>query len=97
MVSHLPHLIANAYLWGILEERKKVYPLAGPYFKDFMRVAGSNPEVWADIFWTNREEILKKAQRFKECFMELCEILESNNIQRLLGFLKTLEDGRKEL
>ncbi|HHF09438.1 MAG TPA: prephenate dehydrogenase [Candidatus Atribacteria bacterium] len=97
LVSHLPHLIANAYLWGVLKERKKVYPLAGPYFRDFVRVAGSNPEVWADIFWTNREEILERARKFKECFMELCEILENNDAQRLLEFLKTLEDRRKEL
>ncbi|BER92735.1 MAG: hypothetical protein PWP42_560 [Candidatus Atribacteria bacterium] len=97
LVSHLPHFIANAYLWSILREKKKVYPFAGPYFRDFIRVAGSNPEVWADIFWTNREEILERIWKFEECLMELREILESEDTQRLLKFLKTLEDGRKEL
>jgi prephenate dehydrogenase len=66
-VSHLPHLLAFAYFTGILQQREseEFLALAGPGFRDFTRIAASDPSVWRDILMANREEILKQSERFR--------------------------------
>jgi len=56
-VSHLPHVVANALVSeavAFLGGDDERMPEVGPSFRDTTRVAGSNPEIWADIFASNR-------------------------------------------
>ncbi len=66
-VSHLPHLLAFAYFTGILQQKSSedFLALAGPGFRDFTRIAASDPAVWRDILITNREEVIKQAEQFR--------------------------------
>ena len=67
-VSHLPHILAFAYFnCGRAPARRRATSssLGGPGFRDFTRIAASNPAVWRDILMANREEILKQTQRFR--------------------------------
>ncbi len=66
-VSHLPHLIAFAYLNAMSQQPagKEFLSLAGPGFRDFSRIAASDPNVWRDILLSNREEILKQSEAFR--------------------------------
>ena len=52
-VSHLPHLLAFAYFNAMLGQPagRRLLSLAGPGFRDFTRIAASDPEVWRDILW----------------------------------------------
>jgi prephenate dehydrogenase len=49
-VSHLPHLMAFALMHGITNQPWQGLPgLAGPGFRDFTRIAASDPKMWRDI------------------------------------------------
>jgi prephenate dehydrogenase len=59
-VSHLPHVLANALVAEAVEELTRDserLPEVGPSFRDATRVAGANPEIWADIYASNREAV----------------------------------------
>ena len=60
-VSHLPHILAFAYFNAVARQPagRDYLSLGGPGFRDFTRIAASNPAVWRDILMANREEILQ--------------------------------------
>jgi len=61
LTSHLPHLLASAYvqLYGLQAKRSKtISTAAGPGFKDFTRIAAGNPAMWSDILEMNSEEVI---------------------------------------
>ncbi len=70
IVSHLPHLIAFTIcgtaddLEG--ESRQQVLQFAASGFRDFTRIAASDPVMWRDVFLNNREALLEMLQRFME-------------------------------
>ncbi len=70
VTSHLPHLIAYTIvgtasdLEGVTQSEVIKYSAGG--FRDFTRIAASNPTMWRDIFLANREAVLDMLQRFHE-------------------------------
>ena len=70
IVSHLPHLIAFTIcgtaddLEG--ESRQQVLQFAATGFRDFTRIAASDPVMWRDVFLNNREALLEMLARFTE-------------------------------
>ena len=70
IVSHLPHLIAFT-ICGTADDlqdetRGEVLNFAASGFRDFTRIAASDPVMWRDIFLNNREALLEMLQRFME-------------------------------
>ncbi len=70
VTSHLPHLIAYTIVgtaFGLEEsERAEVMKFSAGGFRDFTRIAGSDPVMWRDVFLNNRESVLEMLQRFSE-------------------------------
>jgi cyclohexadieny/prephenate dehydrogenase len=70
MTSHLPHLIAYTIVGTAtnLEEslKSEVIAFSASGFRDFTRIAASDPVMWRDIFLNNREAVLEILQRFSE-------------------------------
>ncbi len=70
VVSHLPHLIAFTICGTAddLEEesRQDVLRYAASGFRDFTRIAASDPVMWRDVFLNNREALLEMLARFME-------------------------------
>jgi prephenate dehydrogenase len=66
-VSHLPHLLAFAFMNSISNQnqRSEFLDLAGPGFRDFTRIAAGDPKVWRDIFLANSAEVLAQSQNFR--------------------------------
>ncbi len=66
-VSHLPHLLAFAFMNGISSQKQssEFLDLAGPGFRDFTRIAAGDPKVWRDIFLVNSAEVLAQSQNFR--------------------------------
>ena len=68
--SHLPHLIAYTIVGTAtgLEEhtQREVIKFSASGFRDFTRIAASNPIMWRDIFLNNREAVLEMLGRFNE-------------------------------
>jgi cyclohexadieny/prephenate dehydrogenase len=69
-VSHLPHLIAFT-ICGTADDlesetRQEVLQFAATGFRDFTRIAASDPVMWRDVFLNNREALLEMLARFME-------------------------------
>jgi cyclohexadieny/prephenate dehydrogenase len=69
-VSHLPHLIAFT-ICGTADDledetRQEVLRFAASGFRDFTRIAASDPVMWRDVFLNNREALLEMLARFTE-------------------------------
>lgn len=70
ITSHLPHLIAYTIVGTAsdLEEvtRSEVIKYSAGGFRDFTRIAASDPTMWRDVFLTNKDAVLEMLQRFSE-------------------------------
>jgi cyclohexadieny/prephenate dehydrogenase len=70
ITSHLPHLIAYTIVGTAahLEEdaQSEVIKFSASGFRDFTRIAASDPTMWRDVFLNNREAVLEMLQRFTE-------------------------------
>ena len=70
ITSHLPHLIAYTIVgtaFGLEEStRREVIKFSASGFRDFTRIAASDPIMWRDIFLNNREAVLEMLSRFTE-------------------------------
>ncbi|MBV8465356.1 MAG: prephenate dehydrogenase/arogenate dehydrogenase family protein [Burkholderiales bacterium] len=66
-VSHLPHLLAFAYMNSVLDrpDADLCLELAATGFRDFTRIAGSHPEMWRDIALANRTGLLADLKGFR--------------------------------
>ncbi len=80
-VSHLPHLIAFALISSISgqEHGKDYMSLAGPGFRDFSRIAASDPKMWRDILIANREELLAQSKIFQQTLQSLEKLIDGSN------------------
>jgi prephenate dehydrogenase len=66
-VSHFPHLLAFALMNAVTgqPQGQEFLSLAGPGFRDFTRIAASDPKVWRDIFLSNRQQLLLQSQHLQ--------------------------------
>jgi prephenate dehydrogenase len=89
-VSHLPHLIAFALMNSIAGQGqgKDFLALAGPGFRDFTRIAASDPHIWRDILISNREELLTQSKLFQRNLQALELMISNGNadaLEELIG------------
>ncbi len=88
-VSHLPHLISFALMNAIAgqPQGKDFLSLAGPGFRDFSRIAASDPKMWRDIMISNREELLAQSKIFQRNLQALELMISSGNGEALEGLI----------
>ena len=85
-VSHLPHLIAFALMHGIVnqgEQGKEFLGLAGPGFRDFSRIAASDPKMWRDVLLANRHELVEQAKIFQRHLLNMLQLAEQGDGEQL--------------
>jgi hypothetical protein len=95
-VSHLPHLISFALMNAISgqPQGKDYLSLAGPGFRDFTRIAASDPKVWRDIMLSNREELLAQSKIFQRNLQALEVMISSGNSDALEGLIEQASNTR---
>lgn len=88
-VSHLPHLLAFAYVAAVAgqPEGERMLRLAGPGFRDFTRIAGGEPAMWRDILLANRDEVLAQAGLFREALGEIERSMTTGDAQALMSLI----------
>ena len=97
-VSHLPHLVAASlvnYLFDLPGSEKKSLLAAGG-FRDTTRIAAGNPDMWRDIFITNRDCILEALSVFKTRLDEFEGAIRNRDHQKIYGLLgraRSLKSG----
>lgn len=84
-VSHLPHLLAFTMMNSIAAQNHGTdyFGLAGTGFRDFTRIAGSDPEMWHDIFLANRAQILVQLEAYKQTLQGFEASLLANDSKAL--------------
>lgn len=97
-VSHLPHLLAFAYMNGLAGQPQVAdfLSLAGPGFRDFTRIAASDPKVWRDIFNANKDELLTQTRAFREALQAFEQTLSqgsTDDMTRLISLASTARVG----
>lgn len=97
-VSHLPHLLAFAYFSSIVNQPagRDFLSLAGPGFRDFTRIAASDPKVWRDILLANRDEVLHQSQRLRTALDRLEHFMKEGDATALETVLKQVSEARNQ-
>jgi len=94
-VSHLPHLLAYASIQAIANsETPDALGHSGAGLKDFSRIASSSPEMWADIFLENSQNLLLRINTFKNVLSALEKAVRDNDKQKLIELLAQAKDER---
>ena len=95
-VSHLPHVLSYAIIRGIFQQKNgpELIALGGPGFRDFSRIAASDPVVWRDILTTNREQVLVQIAHFKEALNDFEKAIDVNDSKTLEDMIRQASDLR---
>jgi prephenate dehydrogenase len=96
-ISHLPHLVAYSLVNAVgsydrYEENILEYSAGG--FRDFTRIASSDPTMWRDIALANREALLEMMERFETFFAELKEDVRAGEGTKLFDFFLRSKESR---
>ncbi len=90
-ISHLPHMVAYSLVNAVgsydhYEESILEYSAGG--FRDFTRIASSDPTMWRDIAETNREALLEMMEQFEVFFAELKADIVAGSDDKLFEFFQ---------
>ncbi|MFP4015608.1 MAG: prephenate dehydrogenase [Halanaerobiales bacterium] len=100
LTSHLPHFLASSLVGRIIDAEKH-YPdidkIMGQGFRDFTRIAACSPQIWKDIFISNRDHILNQVDSMIEQMIYLREVIEREKEDEIYNFLKTTQEKRLRL
>lgn len=100
-VSHLPHAVAFALIDTLMDMSKEggvnlfLYPGGG--FRDFTRIAASDPVMWRDIFLENRDNVLLALEHYINSLSKLKDMIEREDGEAILEFLREAKDKRLKL
>ena len=99
-ISHLPHMVAYALVSAVgaydnYDENVLEYSAGG--FRDFTRIASSDPTMWRDIALTNREALIEMMERFEAFFAELKEDVAAGSGERLFEFFRRSKQSRDKI
>ncbi|BDV35434.1 prephenate/arogenate dehydrogenase family protein [Methylocystis iwaonis] len=101
LTSHLPHLIAYNIV-GTADDfgeqtRSEVIKFSASGFRDFTRIAASDPTMWRDIFLNNREAVLEMLGRFNEDLSALQRMIRRGDGEGLFDFFTRTRAIRRSI
>jgi prephenate dehydrogenase len=80
-MSHVPHVLAFAFAGALASAPPGAAAVAGAGFRDFTRIAQSDPELWGDILTANRKALGAPLGRALESLQEFARVLESGDAE----------------
>jgi len=96
--SHLPHLLAFSLVdtLATLDDKQEIFEYAAGGFRDFTRIASSDPEMWHDICLHNEPALLKMLERFEADLDKLRQAIADNNSAYLLQVFTRAKAARDQ-
>ena len=96
-VSHLPHLLSAVYMEQVAtaHDAANRLELAGSGFRDFTRIAAGSPEMWRDIFLSNRDAMLAELASVRGVLDRAERAIADGDGQALLTLLDTAARARR--
>ena len=101
ITSHLPHLIAYTIV-GTASDletdlKNDVIKFSASGFRDFTRIASSDPIMWRDVFLNNSDAVLEMIQRFNEDLSDLQKAIRKKDGDKLHSFFSRTRSIRKKI
>jgi len=98
MTSHLPHLVSYALIDSIRTSNLSVKDNSGGGLREFLRLSGSNAEMWRDIFILNRVDLIKALAGMQVSLNNLLELItETKQIPDIFSHDEMLKNELKEI
>ena len=94
--SHVPHLLAFAYMADLEGQADALQQLAGGGLRDFSRIAASDPRLWADILWENRAAVRQHLSTVQRTLGAAERMLAGNDAQALSDLLGRGQSCRRQ-
>lgn len=94
--SHLPHMLAFGLVDNLarMRENDEIFRYAAGGFRDFTRIASSNPVMWRDICMANRDSLSRMLASFGSEMTELAERIEAGDAEGLLEIFERAKGAR---
>ena len=100
LISHLPHILSTNLVKLIDDEQallKNLFKLCAGGFRDMTRIAASNPRMWLDITFENKQEITKAIDKYIRYLLKFKESLDNNNIDYIRDHYNEAKEARVNL
>lgn len=96
--SHLPHLLAFSLVDCLnrLDDVDEIFKFAAGGFRDFTRIASSDPTMWRDICLHNRDAVLAMMQRFQNEVDEVRSAIEAEDGEKLKQIFSSAKNARDD-
>ena len=94
--SHLPHVLAFALVESLarLHDKREIFEYAAGGFRDFTRIASSDPEMWRDICLANADAILAMIERFAGDLQILSDAVRTHDSDKLRAIFTAAKHAR---
>jgi prephenate dehydrogenase len=94
--SHLPHMLAFGLVDSLarMKDNDEIFRYAAGGFRDFTRIASSDPVMWRDICIHNREALVKMMQRYKDDLNEIEQAIGKGDGELLLKIFTRAKESR---
>ncbi len=96
--SHLPHMLAYALVDSLArqDDSQEIFDYAAGGFRDFTRIASSDPQMWHDICLANRDALVESLERFTADLHALTDAVRRQDSQRLLEIFRHAKQRRDD-
>ncbi len=96
--SHLPHMLAYSLVdtLACMDGKREIFDFAAGGFRDFTRIASSNPIMWHDICLANQDALVKILRRFSNNLNLLSNAIKDNNSSYIKGTFIRAKKARDE-
>ncbi|MCX8085060.1 MAG: prephenate dehydrogenase/arogenate dehydrogenase family protein [Calditerrivibrio sp.] len=95
LVSHFPHLAAFLLVEIVQKKDPEAFSFSGGGFKDFTRIAGSDPTMWSNIFIDNKENLINIIDDYIELLEEWKQLISSQNRKQLYSKIEKISNIRR--
>ncbi|PIE83681.1 MAG: prephenate dehydrogenase [Candidatus Contendobacter odensis] len=97
--SHLPHMLAYSLVGTLahLDDRAEIFRYAAGGFRDFTRIASSDPQMWHDICIANRKQLLEMIALFSSDLERLAEAIRNDDRAAVLALFQRAKRARDNL
>lgn len=94
--SHVPHLLAYALVDSLIrrDDHETIFKFAAGGFRDFTRIASSDPVMWRDICAGNKEAIVRVLKQYRNDLDRLIDLIAENNSEELEEIFKRAKHAR---
>jgi prephenate dehydrogenase len=95
--SHLPHVLAFALtaMLGQKDQQQEIFQYAAGGFRDFTRIASSDPKMWLDICLANRKALVPLIEQYRDVLHSVAALIEAQSGEELYALFEEARDARQ--